>query len=116
MRELTILASVLLAIAVFGALNPRFLGLGSALAILEGASSDGLMVIGMTIVIVCGAFDMSVGSSMAFCGLVAAMVMKAHAPVPLAIVAALAAGASSAGSTARSSPGSRSTPSSRPSA
>jgi ribose/xylose/arabinose/galactoside ABC-type transport system permease subunit/ABC-type sugar transport system substrate-binding protein len=93
MREFTILASVLLAIAVFGALNPRFLGLESALAILEGASSDGFMVIGMTIVIVCGAFDMSVGSSMAFCGLVAALVMKAQAPVSLAVVAALAAGA-----------------------
>jgi ribose/xylose/arabinose/galactoside ABC-type transport system permease subunit/ABC-type sugar transport system substrate-binding protein len=93
MRELTILASVLLAIAVFGALNPRFLGLESALTILEGATSDGFMVIGMTIVIVCGAFDMSVGSSMAFCGLVAAMAMKAHMPVALAIVAALAAGA-----------------------
>jgi ribose/xylose/arabinose/galactoside ABC-type transport system permease subunit/DNA-binding LacI/PurR family transcriptional regulator len=93
MREFTILASVLLAIAVFGALNPRVLGLESALAILEGASSDGLMVIGMTIVIVCGAFDMSVGSSMAFCGLVAAMCMKAHVPVALAVIAALAAGA-----------------------
>ena len=77
MREITILASVLLAVAVFGALNPRFLGVGPALAILEGASTDGLMVIGMTIVIVCGAFDMSVGSTMSLCGLVAASGMKA---------------------------------------
>jgi ribose transport system permease protein len=93
MREFTILASVVIAIAVFGALNPRFLGLESALTILEGASSDGLMVIGMTIVIICGAFDMSVGSSMAFCGLVAALAMKAHLPVALAVLAALGAGA-----------------------
>src|SRR5512136_3366276 len=92
MRELTILASVVLAVAVFGALNPRFLGLESALAILEGASSDGLMVIGMTIVIVCGAFDMSVGSAMAFCGLVAALVLQSHHPIGLAVAAALAAG------------------------
>jgi ribose/xylose/arabinose/galactoside ABC-type transport system permease subunit/ABC-type sugar transport system substrate-binding protein len=92
MRELTILASVVLAIAVFGQLEPRFLGLETALTILEGASSDGLMVIGMTIIIVCGAFDMSVGSSMALCGLVAALAMKARIPVPLAVTAALAAG------------------------
>ena len=92
MRELTILASVVLAIAVFGSLNPRFLGLESAMAILEGASSDGLMVIGMTIVIICGAFDMSVGSAMAFCGLVAAMVMKAGLPIGPAVLAALLAG------------------------
>ncbi|HYA49203.1 MAG TPA: substrate-binding domain-containing protein [Burkholderiales bacterium] len=92
MRELTILASVVLAVAVFGTLNPRFLGLESALAVLEGASSDGFMVIGMTIVIVCGAFDMSVGSSMAFCGLVAALVLQSHLPMWLAVAAALAAG------------------------
>jgi ribose transport system substrate-binding protein len=92
MRELTILASVVLAIAVFGSLNHRFLGLESALAVLEGASSDGLMVIGMTIVIICGAFDMSVGSAMAFCGLVAALCLQSHWPIGLAVVAALAAG------------------------
>jgi ribose transport system substrate-binding protein len=92
MREFTILASVVLAVAVFGSLNPRFLGLESALAVLEGASSDGFMVIGMTIVIVCGAFDMSVGSSMAFCGLVAALVLQSHLPIWLAVIAALAAG------------------------
>ena len=92
MREFTILASVVLAVAVFGSLNPRFLGLESALAVLEGASSDGFMVIGMTIVIICGAFDMSVGSSMAFCGLVAALVLQSHFPVGLAVAAALGAG------------------------
>ena len=92
MREFTILASVLLAIVVFGRLEPRFLSVETALTIIEGASSDGLMVIGMTIVIVCGAFDMSVGSSMALCGLVAALAMKAGAPVPLAVLGALAAG------------------------
>jgi ribose transport system substrate-binding protein len=92
MRELTILASVVLAIVVFGSLNPRFLSIESALTILEGASTDGLIVIGMTVVIVCGAFDMSVGSSMALCGLVAALAMKAHLPIVLAVIAALAAG------------------------
>ena len=93
MRELTILASVILAVAIFGALNPRFLRLESALTILEGASTDGLIVIGMTVVIVCGAFDMSVGSAMAVCGLVAALALKAHVPILLAVLAALAAGA-----------------------
>jgi ribose transport system substrate-binding protein len=94
MRELTILASVLLAVVVFGALDRqhRFLSVETAVTILEGASSDGLMVIGMTIVIVCGAFDMSVGSSMAFCGLVAALALRAEMPVAFAVLAALGAG------------------------
>ncbi len=92
MRELTILASVMVAIAVFGLLNHRFIGMEPAIAILEGASTDGLMVVGMTVVIVCGAFDMSVGSSMALCGLVAAVLMKAGVPVPAAVLAALLTG------------------------
>ena len=92
MREITILISVFLAIAVFGMLNRRFIGIEPATAILEGASTDGLMVIGMTIVIVCGAFDMSVGSTMALSGLVAALLMKSGAPVPIAVLCALLTG------------------------
>lgn len=93
LREFAIIVSVLLAVAVFGVLNPKFLDLETAVAILENAAPDGLILIGMTVVIVCGAFDMSVGSVMAFCGLAAALAMKrAEAPVPLAIMAAIAAG------------------------
>ena len=94
MRELTILISVILAVVVFGALNRQFLDVETVVTILENAAPDGLIVIGMCIVIICGAFDMSVGSAMAVCGLVAALVMnKAHLPVPLAMLAALATGA-----------------------
>ncbi|MGO8747484.1 MAG: substrate-binding domain-containing protein [Thermoguttaceae bacterium] len=93
MRELTILSSVVAATAVFGYLNPRFLSVESARSLLEGVAEDGLMVIGMTIVIVCGAFDMSVGSAQCFCGLVAALAMNyAGLPVALAVLAALGAG------------------------
>ena len=94
MREFTILISVILAVVVFGALNRQFLDVETAITILENAAPDGLIVIGMCIVIICGAFDMSVGSAMAVCGLVAALCMsKAHLPVPLAMLAALATGA-----------------------
>src|SRR5262252_4762072 len=93
LRELTILLSVAFAAVTFGILNPKFFDPETAIAILENAAPDGLILIGMTIVIVCGAFDMSVGSVMAFCGLTAALAMKhGHLPVPLAVVSALAAG------------------------
>ena len=94
MREFTILMSVVLAIGVFGALNRQFLDLETLVTILENAAPDGLIVVGMTIVIICGAFDMSVGSTMAFCGLVAALSMnQAHLPVGLAMLVAAVAGA-----------------------
>ena len=84
--ELTIAVSVVLAIIIFGVLNPRFFDVETAVTILENAAPDGLMVIGMTIVIICGAFDMSVGSALALCGLVGALAMnRAHFPVPLAL-------------------------------
>jgi ribose transport system substrate-binding protein len=92
MRELTILISVLLAIAVFGALNPRFLSKQTALTILEGSSTDGLMVIGMTIVIVSGAFDMSVGSNLSFCGLVVGIALQSGLPLVPAVLLTLMAG------------------------
>jgi ribose/xylose/arabinose/galactoside ABC-type transport system permease subunit/ABC-type sugar transport system substrate-binding protein len=93
LRELTIVVSVVLAVGVFGVLNPKFFDLETAVAILENAAPDGLILIGMTVVIVCGAFDMSVGSVMAFCGLAAAWAMKhGHLPVPLGVATALAAG------------------------
>src|SRR5262249_26283060 len=89
----TILLSVALAAAAFGILNPKFLDPETAIAILENAAPDGLILIGMTVVIVCGAFDMSVGSVMAFCGLIAALALKhGHFPVPLAVMIVLAIG------------------------
>lgn len=93
LRELGILMSVVIGIAVFGWLNPRFLSPESALAILMGASTDGLMVIGMTIVIVCGGFDLSVGSTMAASGLFAALAMAAGWPVWLAVGIGIVTGA-----------------------
>lgn len=91
-RELVILAMVVLSIVVFGLLNPRFIGIEPAKAILEGASTDGLIVIGMTIVIVCGGFDLSVGSTMAAGGLATALAMKSGAPVSVAVMLGLFVG------------------------
>jgi len=94
MPELTIAVSVVLAVIIFSALNPRFFAVETAVTILENAAPDGLIVIGMTIVIICGAFDMSVGSAMALCGLVGALAMnRAHLPVSLAVGAMLVTGA-----------------------
>lgn len=92
LRELSILVSLIIGIAVFGALNPRFLSRESALAVLLGASTDGLMVIGMTIVIVCGGFDLSVGSTMAAGGLTSALLLQAGAPVAIAVLCGILLG------------------------
>jgi len=92
-RELGILASVVLCAAVFGLLDNRFIRTGPALTILNNMSTDGLMLIGMTVVIVCGAFDLSVGSTLLAGGLTSALLMKSGCPVPLAVLAGLLSGA-----------------------
>ena len=92
LRELGILASVVICAAIFGALNPKFLSIDAGMVLLRGASTDALMVIGMTLVIVCGAFDLSIGSTMAASGLVAASLMKAGVDVPVAVLGGLATG------------------------
>ncbi len=89
---MTILLSVLICIVVFGTLNPKFLTRDSAMAVLLGASTDGLMVIGMSIIIICGAFDLSIGSTMAAGGLSCALLMLAGVPVWLAVAGGLLTG------------------------
>jgi ribose/xylose/arabinose/galactoside ABC-type transport system permease subunit/ABC-type sugar transport system substrate-binding protein len=92
LRELGILASVVLCAAVFSALNAGFLTWKTAKTILLNASTDGLMVVGMTIVIVSGCFDLSIGSIMALSGLVSATLMLNGAAVPIAVAAGLLSG------------------------
>lgn len=99
-RELTIFISVLVCAAIFGMINPKFLGIlpgggfsaDPIITLLLGVSIDGLVLIGMTIVIICGGFDLSVGSTMAAGGLVTALLLKAGTPVYLAVTAGLIAG------------------------
>lgn len=93
LRELTILVSVLICYGVFSYLNADFRTGETAMTILLGASVDGLIVIGMTIVIVAGCFDLSVGSTMALSGLVTGMLLVGKAPVPVAVLVGLATGA-----------------------
>ncbi len=92
LRELTILLSVLLCSAVFSYLNADFRTWDTALTILLSASIDGLMVIGMTVVIVAGCFDLSIGSIMAVSGLVSGLMLVAGMPVGAAVGGGLVTG------------------------
>jgi ribose transport system substrate-binding protein len=92
LRELSILASVIICVSVFGALNPAFMTWATAKTLLLNAATDGLMVLGMTIVIISGCFDLSIGSTMAAGGLTAGTLMLGGVSVPIAVAAALGVG------------------------
>jgi len=77
---------------VIAALEPRFLSAGNLAGVARQTAVITIMAMGMTIVMVSGGIDLSVGSVMALSGVAGAMAMVSGAPVALGIAVAIAAG------------------------
>ena len=73
-------------------LNPRFLTHANILNVLRQTSINSIIAIGMTLVILTGGIDLSVGSILAFCGAVMASLLNAGYNPLLAFVITLALG------------------------
>ena len=67
---------LLILMGVFAVLEPRFLSSVNLLNVMRQVSIVGLLAIGMTFVILTAGIDLSVGSLLAFAGLVAAAIAK----------------------------------------
>lgn len=67
---------LLLLMAVFAVMEPRFLSSINLFNVMRQVSITGLLAIGMTFVILTAGIDLSVGSLLAFAGLVAAAIAK----------------------------------------
>jgi ribose transport system permease protein len=70
-----------------------FLSSSNIKAMLMSITTEGILVVGMAIVIVGGGFDISVGSVLALAGLVTVQALKAHVPLPVAMLLGLFTGA-----------------------
>ena len=96
-REFVIFLAVVMTALVFYAAQPgegnRFLSLSNLEAVLLGISLDGLIAIGMTFVIITGGFDLSVGSTFAFGGLIVGVLLQDGVSTPVAVLGAVLAGA-----------------------
>ncbi len=73
-------------------LSPRFLSIANIKNVLTQVSVNTIIAIGMTFVILTGGIDLSVGSSLAISGAVAATIVKVTGNVFLAIVSSLLIG------------------------
>ncbi len=73
-------------------IKPSFLSGKNIINILKQTSIVGILSFGMMFVIVSGGFDMSVGSTIAFAGILSALLGQGNSPLVLALAAALAAG------------------------
>lgn len=86
---------LLILVAVFGSLSERFLSVRTAISISNQIPDLTVVAIGMTFVLIAGGIDLSVGSVIALCGaLLGKWLIDGHWPIPLAMMGAVAIGAS----------------------
>ncbi len=73
-------------------LTPHFLTVSNLLNIAQQTSINAIIAVGLTFVIINGGIDLSVGSIVAFSGVVMASLLARAVPVPIAVLAGLGAG------------------------
>ena len=92
-REFILLAIIVGIGLIMAVASPYFLRPANLSALLLGLSVEGTITVGMVILLVSGVFDLSVGSTLAWTGVAAALAMVAHIPVWISvIIGMLAAG------------------------
>ncbi|MFO6299664.1 ABC transporter permease [Rahnella selenatireducens] len=92
-RDAGTLIGLLIIVITFSFLSPVFFTLPNLLNILQQSSINGIIALGMTLVIISGGIDLSVGPTAALSAVLGATLMVAGVPVPLAIMATLGVGA-----------------------
>ena len=93
LRDAGTLIGLLIIIITFSFLSPVFFTIPNLLNILQQSSINALIALGMTLVIISGGIDLSVGPTAALSAILGATMMVAGVPVPLAILATLGIGA-----------------------
>jgi ribose transport system permease protein len=91
-RDMGTVAGLLIMVVVFASLSDVFLTQRNIVNILQQSSINGCIAIGMTLVIISGGIDLSVGPAAALAAIVSATLLMAGYPVPLIILSALAVG------------------------
>src|SRR5436189_2426751 len=91
-RELALLAMTIFIVVLFSILYPySFRSTGNLQAVLRNLAFEGILSLGMMLLMIAGTFDLSVGALASLSGVVAGWLMKyANWPVPAAVAASLA--------------------------
>lgn len=92
-RDAGTLIGLILISVVFASLSPTFLTAPNLLNVLQQSSINACIALGMTLVIISGGIDLSVGPVAALTAILGAAMLVAGVPIPLAILGALVAGA-----------------------
>jgi ribose transport system permease protein len=91
-RDMGTVAGLLIMVIVFASMTDVFMTQRNLINILQQSSINACIAIGMTLVIISGGIDLSVGPVAAFAAVFSATLLVSGVPVPLIILAALAVG------------------------
>jgi ribose transport system permease protein len=93
-QKLLAFASLLVLMVFFTIASPNFLQTDNMVAILQATAVNGVLAVACTFVIITSGIDLSVGTLMTFCSVMAGVVLTYWGlPLPLGILAAILAGA-----------------------
>ncbi|WP_027626793.1 ABC transporter permease subunit [Clostridium lundense] len=87
------LLGLMILCVVISIITPRFLNITNIMNVLTQVSVNAILAIGMSFVILTGGIDLSVGSTLAISGAVAATLIKTNGSMVTALIAALVIGA-----------------------
>lgn len=90
--ELTLLMAYLVLVIVFSVLSPYFFSVRNFMNVGINASIIGITATGMTMVLLMGGIDLSVGSVAALVGIIIAILMKGGMPISVVVVIGLIVG------------------------
>jgi ribose transport system permease protein len=93
-RDMGTVAGLLILVIVFASMSDVFLTQRNLVNILQQSSINACIAIGMTLVIISGGIDLSVGPAAALSAVLSATLLMAGYPVPIVILTALAIGLS----------------------
>lgn len=89
LRDAGTLVGLLVIVVVFSILSPNFLTEQNILNVLQQSSINACVALGMTLVIIAGGIDLSVGPTAAIAAVAVAVLMTAGVPIAVAIPIAL---------------------------
>ncbi len=91
-RESSVFLIIILAVIIVSIIQPKFLSMSNIRAVAIGLSTDGLMAIGLTVVLVLGGIDISVGSVSALSCVVTGALFLAGVNIWVSVLVALLVG------------------------
>lgn len=93
-QKLLAFASLIVLVIGFSLASPNFFQVSNIMAILQATSVNGVLAVGVTLIIITGGIDLSIGTLMTFCAVMTGVVLTwAGMPLPFGVLAAIGTGA-----------------------